>query len=204
MEWIPNGNLFQYIKVRNAELQGKLGHRLRLAYQVATGIDFLHRSHIIHRDVKSENVLLSEVYDAKLIDFGGARLITRQQSRGRLGQEYDKHDGNSLLDGSRNFQKATLRYEGRHLLLRNCAVGADCTGPALPRPPLLGSPARSLRRNPPAHPGRRTTNPPPTHRTVSPSLTPAAGTTNLPCVSMQPRSLRRFTRLPSSLVPCNS
>lgn len=72
MEWIPNGNLFQYIKVKTAELQSKLGHRLRLAYQIATGIDFLHRSHIIHRDVKSENVLLSEVYDAKLIDFGGS------------------------------------------------------------------------------------------------------------------------------------
>ncbi|MRR10564.1 serine/threonine protein kinase, partial [bacterium] len=41
-----------------------------VALQVAGGLGYAHRSHIIHRDIKPGNVLLSRAGTAKLTDFG--------------------------------------------------------------------------------------------------------------------------------------
>ncbi|KAI3889175.1 hypothetical protein MKX03_024629 [Papaver bracteatum] len=52
--------------------------RLRIAQGAAKGLAYLHQSckpHILHRDVKSSNILLDENFEAHLADFGLARLI---------------------------------------------------------------------------------------------------------------------------------
>ncbi|PIA64116.1 hypothetical protein AQUCO_00201421v1 [Aquilegia coerulea] len=52
--------------------------RLRIAQGAARGLAYLHQScepHILHRDVKSSNILLDENFVAHLADFGLARLI---------------------------------------------------------------------------------------------------------------------------------
>lgn len=46
---------------------------IRLAAQLASGLDALHRAGIVHRDVKPTNVLLDDAGDAALADFGLAR-----------------------------------------------------------------------------------------------------------------------------------
>jgi Leucine-rich repeat (LRR) protein len=52
--------------------------RLRIALGSARGLAYLHLScdpHILHRDIKSSNILLDENFEAHLADFGLARLI---------------------------------------------------------------------------------------------------------------------------------
>ncbi|KAL6999007.1 Receptor-like protein kinase BRI1-like 3 [Sarracenia purpurea var. burkii] len=52
--------------------------RKKIAIGSARGLAFLHHScipHIIHRDMKSSNVLLDEDFEARVSDFGMARLV---------------------------------------------------------------------------------------------------------------------------------
>lgn len=53
---------------------------LRLALDVARGLRYLHSKNIVHRDVKTENLILDENGKVKIADFGVARLQARDLS----------------------------------------------------------------------------------------------------------------------------
>src|SRR5665213_3043395 len=77
MEYMPNGSLFSVLR-SNKPLEWPL--RFRIAVDVAKGLSFLHHENILHRDIKSLNVLLDENYKAKLTDFGLSKVKAETKS----------------------------------------------------------------------------------------------------------------------------
>ncbi|KAG7556185.1 Protein kinase-like domain superfamily [Arabidopsis suecica] len=69
VEFMPNGSLHQLLHVSADPLPTWL-KRIEIALQIASAVHFLHEQGIIHRDIKSENVLFDSNWEAKLADFG--------------------------------------------------------------------------------------------------------------------------------------
>ncbi|KAM0939739.1 putative protein kinase RLK-Pelle-SD-2b family [Dioscorea sansibarensis] len=58
--------------------------RTKIAIDVARGLHYLHEeleNHIIHCDIKPENILIDESENAKISDFGLAKLLTPEQTK---------------------------------------------------------------------------------------------------------------------------
>lgn len=81
MEYMPNGSLYKVLKNTNQPLDWSI--RIRIAIDMASGLAFLHEERILHRDIKSLNVLLDESYRAKLADFGLAKVKTEVKPKSR-------------------------------------------------------------------------------------------------------------------------
>ena len=78
-EWMENGDLEHHIKDQTLyqgeedEVQKRL---LDIAIQFARGLKYAHDNKLVHQDVKPDNLLLTNTWEAKVSDFG----ITRARS----------------------------------------------------------------------------------------------------------------------------
>lgn len=75
MEFIEGITLKKYIDRR-----GKLGIReaIEVALQVAYGLEAAHSEHIVHRDIKPQNIMISKEGKVYVTDFGIARAVSGQ------------------------------------------------------------------------------------------------------------------------------
>ena len=83
-EFITNGTLFNYIHGERKASTISWEVRLRIATETAGVLSYLHSATstpIIHRDVKSTNILLDDNYTAKVSDFGASRLVPLDQAQ---------------------------------------------------------------------------------------------------------------------------
>jgi serine/threonine protein kinase/Flp pilus assembly protein TadD len=72
MEWLDGESLADRLARRSGALP--VDDVVRLAAQVADGLDAAHRSGVIHRDLKPANLFVTSRGDAKILDFGLAKI----------------------------------------------------------------------------------------------------------------------------------
>ncbi|XP_057462257.1 LEAF RUST 10 DISEASE-RESISTANCE LOCUS RECEPTOR-LIKE PROTEIN KINASE-like 1.4 isoform X2 [Actinidia eriantha] len=75
-EYIPNGTVADHLHGKRSN-SGLLSWpvRLGIAIETADALTYLHRSDIIHRDVKTNNILLDNDFHVKVADFGLSKLF---------------------------------------------------------------------------------------------------------------------------------
>lgn len=73
MELVEGITLKKYIEKR-----GKLPYKeaVSIAIQVANGMEAAHKHHIVHRDIKPQNIIISKEGKVKVTDFGIAKAAT--------------------------------------------------------------------------------------------------------------------------------
>ncbi|CAN0858038.1 Serine/threonine-protein kinase-like protein ACR4 [Linum grandiflorum] len=74
-EFMAHGSLHQHLHGKNKALREQLDwiRRVTIAVQAARGIEYLHGyacPPVIHRDIKSSNILIDEEHNARVSDFG--------------------------------------------------------------------------------------------------------------------------------------
>ncbi|KAK1310846.1 Leucine-rich repeat receptor protein kinase EXS [Acorus calamus] len=79
-EYMENGSLETWLRNRDDAREAlDWATRLKICLGSACGLAFLHHGfvpHIIHRDMKSSNILLDRAFEARVSDFGLARIIS--------------------------------------------------------------------------------------------------------------------------------
>lgn len=48
--------------------------KVRIVVDIVHALNFIHKHNMIHRDIKIENIMLNSAFDAKVVDFGLARI----------------------------------------------------------------------------------------------------------------------------------
>jgi len=73
MEYIKGQTLKELIKSK-----GALGIELatNISLQIASALEHAHANHIVHRDIKSHNIMIKDDYTVKVTDFGIARAVS--------------------------------------------------------------------------------------------------------------------------------
>ncbi|KAG8785432.1 hypothetical protein FRC12_017582 [Ceratobasidium sp. 428] len=72
-EWVPNGTLASYLR------KGPSFDKIQLCIQAAEALEYMHARGIVHGDIKTANVLMSNDNAPLFMDFGSA-LVTHNPS----------------------------------------------------------------------------------------------------------------------------
>jgi len=77
-EYVPNGNLFDLLYMHRMNLPAAI--RLKIGRTVTRAIQYMHSCDpvVIHRDLKTQNLVLDAEYNVKLCDFGKTQALWRE------------------------------------------------------------------------------------------------------------------------------
>ena len=72
-EYCKNGDMQDYIQNKASM---NITETLRIAYEILSALDYLHKRGISHRDIKPENIVFDSLMHPKLVDFGFCKQST--------------------------------------------------------------------------------------------------------------------------------
>jgi len=72
-EFVPGGDLYDRLRDPTQKISWK--KRVQVALETAQAIAYLHSKEVIHRDLKSQNLLVDDSFRIKICDFGFARSL---------------------------------------------------------------------------------------------------------------------------------
>uniref|UniRef100_A0A2N9FBL9 Protein kinase domain-containing protein n=1 Tax=Fagus sylvatica TaxID=28930 RepID=A0A2N9FBL9_FAGSY len=104
-EYMANGDLRHHLSVTNTNVLN-WKERLQIAVDAAHGLEYLHngcKPPIIHRDLKTPNILLNENMQAKIADFGLSRAFST---------ENDSHVSTDHPAGTRGYLAPEFQASG--------------------------------------------------------------------------------------------
>ncbi|KAL9250071.1 Receptor-like protein [Drosera capensis] len=82
-EYMPNGSLWDRLH-SGEKLKLEWQTRYEIAVGAAKGLEYLHQGYerpVIHRDVKSSNILLDEFLKPRIADFGFAKIVQANEGK---------------------------------------------------------------------------------------------------------------------------
>ncbi|KAF9949644.1 hypothetical protein BGZ72_008604 [Mortierella alpina] len=75
MQFAENGCLQDYLETQNVSITWLT--KYRLAWEIASGLDFIHRENIFHTDLHSRNILIDTAGKALITDFGLSKSVNK-------------------------------------------------------------------------------------------------------------------------------
>ncbi|ETN02570.1 TKL/DRK protein kinase [Phytophthora nicotianae INRA-310] len=107
IEFYPKGCLQDYLH-KNKNLLSWGQEKMRITVGIAKALEYLHAHSppLIHRDVKSNNVLISNELEPKLIDFGVSRVVLDLTMTAGIGTPF--WTAPEVLEGDRYTEQADI------------------------------------------------------------------------------------------------
>lgn len=85
-EFCEGGELFEKVRKMKNITETKLAGFMK---QILSGIIYCHKKGIVHRDLKSENILFDSTDNIKIIDFGASVKMNEKRLQEKIGTVND-------------------------------------------------------------------------------------------------------------------
>nr|XP_043610262.1 probable serine/threonine-protein kinase SIS8 [Erigeron canadensis] len=111
-EFLPRGSLFQILHKNTTRLDRR--RRLYMAMDIARGMNYLHHCNppIVHRDLKSPNLLVNKNWTVKVGDFGLSRIKDQTYLKTNLGKGTPQWMAPELLRNEKADEKSDVYSYG--------------------------------------------------------------------------------------------
>ena len=120
VEFCARGSLDQVLQNPNLQLTW-LDPKLQMALDTARGMAYLHKSDIMHRDLKSMNLLVTPTFGIKISDFGESRTEKPDMTMTTVGSQY--WVAPEIIRGD--------RYDKKVGVLNEIVYASDCDAKSL-------------------------------------------------------------------------
>ena len=126
MEYFDNGDLDDYIRVLKNEKKQKKEEIWNIFYQCITGLNYLHSSGVVHRDIKPPNIFMSKNKIIKIGDFGVSAIIKEKKGMQKIRKLKGTVVGTQLYMAPEILQKQKQYNEKVDIFSMGCVFYKIC------------------------------------------------------------------------------